>query len=285
MSAELVAVLGRGVVDPDVPVLCADDAGLTRGDGCFDSCRVVHDGVAARVLHLEQHLARFTRSAALLGLPAPDLAAWRGLVAEALAAWTEPGEASLKLIWTRGAAHRPGRPTGLLLLTAVDVAAQQRARRGLKVVTLSRGYRSDVFAAAPWLLGGAKTLSYGVNVAAKREATARGADDVLFVSTDGYLLEGPTSGLVVARDDDLVSVPTGDTGVLESVTVATVMAAAAGAGRRTVAQLLRPADLTTARGAWLVSTVRGVCPVLELDGAPLPYDPDLTARVAGWAGF
>src|SRR5690606_4352662 len=148
----------------------------------------------------------------------------------ALAGWATPGEASLKLVLTRGPAHRPGHPTGLLLLTAVDTAAQARARAGLRVVTLSRGYASDVFDSAPWLLGGAKTLSYGVNVAAAREARRRGADDVLFVSTDGYLLEGPTSGLVVARDDELVTAPTGRSGVLESVTVATIRGAAADAG-------------------------------------------------------
>ncbi len=283
-TAQLVAVMGRGVVDPDVPVLCADDAGLTRGDGCFDTCRVVHDGTA-EVRHLERHLARFTHSAAVMGLPAPDLAAWRALVAEALAAWTVPGEASLKLVLTRGPAHRPGSPTGLLLLTAVDVAAQARARAGLRVVALSRGHRSDVFAEAPWLLGGAKTLSYGVNVAAKREATARGADDVLFVSTDGHLLEGPTSALLVATDKGLVAVPTGATGVLASVTVETVLAAATAAGWTTEERLLHPDALAGCRGAWLVSTVRGVCPVLELDGAPVPHDPELTAAVAAWAGF
>ncbi|SDB92710.1 4-amino-4-deoxychorismate lyase [Raineyella antarctica] len=285
MNAQLVAVLGRGVVDPETPVLYADDAGLTRGDGCFDTCRVVHDGSSARALHLDEHLARFARSAELLDLPVPDLAAWRKLVATALAAWPEPGEASLKLILTRGPAHLSGAPTGLLLLTVVDGAAQERARSGLRVVTLDRGYRSDVFATAPWLLGGAKTLSYGVNVAAKREATARGADDVLFVSTDGYLLEGPTSGLLVAREQELVAVPTGATGVLESVTVATAMAAAWAAGWRTSEELLRPGDLSTCLGTWLVSTVRGVCPVLELDGAPVPQDAGLTARVTEWAGF
>ena len=39
----LVAVLGRGVVDADEPVVTADDLGLTRGDGCFDSVRVITD--------------------------------------------------------------------------------------------------------------------------------------------------------------------------------------------------------------------------------------------------
>ncbi len=260
MTRQLVAVLGRGVVDPDTPFLLADDAGLTRGDGCFDTARVVHDDAGTRADHLERHLARFAHSAAALSLPAPDLAAWRALIAEALAAWD-------------------------LLLTAADGATLARARAGLRVVTLSNGRASDVFTAAPWLLGGAKSLSYGVNVAAKREALARGADDVLFTSTDGYALEGPTSGLLVAREGRLLAVPSGGTGVLESVTVSVILEAAAEFGLTPGRELLRPADLLTADGAWLVSTVRGICPILTLDGEAVPQDLDLTARLACAAGF
>ena len=64
----LVAVLGRGVVDPDEPVVTADDLGLTRGDGCFDSARVVTDAAGhARVVDLDDHLDHLqTRPAATL---------------------------------------------------------------------------------------------------------------------------------------------------------------------------------------------------------------------------
>ncbi|MFV0451535.1 MAG: hypothetical protein ACK5LS_04700 [Propioniciclava sp.] len=40
-----------------------------------------------------------------------------------------------------------------------------------------------------------------------------------------------------------------------------------------------------ADGAWLVSAVRGVCPLIEIDGHGLTLQPELTARLAGWAGF
>ena len=54
----------------------------------------------------------------------------------------------------------------------------------------------------PWLLAGAKTLSYAVNMAALRDAARRGAGDVIFVSSDGYMLEGPRSTVVIATDGD-----------------------------------------------------------------------------------
>ena len=54
--------------------------------------------------------------------------------------------------------------------------------------------------AMPWLLAGAKTLSYAVNMAALRHAARQGAGDVIFVSSDGYMLEGPRSTVVIATD-------------------------------------------------------------------------------------
>ena len=74
------------MVDPGTPVVRADDAGLTRGDGCFEGCRLV-DGAVDK---LDAHLARMTRSAAALEIPF-DADEWRDLVAEAVAAWAAAG--------------------------------------------------------------------------------------------------------------------------------------------------------------------------------------------------
>ena len=43
MRPVAVAVLGRGVVDPDTPILTADDAALARGLAAFETIRV-YDG-------------------------------------------------------------------------------------------------------------------------------------------------------------------------------------------------------------------------------------------------
>ena len=75
------AVLGVGLVDPAVPVVHSDDVGLTRGDGCFEGCRVL-DGAIDK---LDAHLARMGRSAAALGIDF-DEDAWQALIAQATAA-------------------------------------------------------------------------------------------------------------------------------------------------------------------------------------------------------
>ena len=289
----LVAVLGRGVVDPDEPVVTADDLGLTRGDGCFDSARVITDATGhASVVDLDEHLDRLAASAATMDIPDPTREEWRGLVTEALAAWPTPGEAVLKLLLTRGREWQTDpRPTALVTVThrgptpSPDATGAAAGPRTITAVTLSRGHPSDAFADAPWLLGGVKTLSYVVNTAATREARRRGADDVVFTSTDGYALDGPTSGLLVARDGAFLSTPTGATGILESLTVAAIMSAARADGYETRYELVPVAALFTADGVWLVSSGRGPALVTALDGRALRTDPVLAARVARYAGF
>lgn len=280
---QLVAVLGRSVVAADTPLLIADDLGFTRGDGCFDAARLVVADGAKRVDHLERHLARFARSSALLELPAPDLDAWKALIDQAVAAWDVPGEAVLKLLRTRGPERSGAALTELLTITVAADAT--KARQGVRAITLNRGYASDAFTDAPWLLGGVKTLSYAVNVAAKREAARRGVDEVVFVSSDGFLLEGPTTGLLIAADDQLWTTPIDGTGVLPSVTIEAILDQAAEAGVGVQRALFRAEDLATCEGAWVVSAVRGVLPLLELDGVALPHEPAVTARLAAVAGF
>src|SRR5262249_51074365 len=97
---QVTGVLGQGIVDSDAPAVHADDLGFTRGDGCFEGCRVV-GGVVDKI---ELHVARFHRSAAALGLDV-DEPAWRALIAEVTAAWPADVEGSMRWFLTRG---RPG---------------------------------------------------------------------------------------------------------------------------------------------------------------------------------
>jgi 4-amino-4-deoxychorismate lyase len=277
VSDAVLAVLGRGVVDAASPIVRADDAGLTRGDGCFEGCRL-HNGV---IDNLDAHLARMTRSAGALQIPF-DAQEWRSLAAAAVAAWRLPGEATVKLLITRGV---DGVPTGFVAITPVAPDTLRARREGVRVITLERGWASDTFAGTPWLLGGVKTLSYAVNMAAQREAVHRGADDALFVSTDGIVLESPTSTAVWARGRTLHTTPTGASGILPGTTQQLLFARAAAAGWATAETLARVDDLHAADALWLVSSVRGPVEVVELDGKTRERMPELDAQLRALVDF
>lgn len=282
--AQLVAVLGEGVVPPGSALVSGDDLGLTRGDGCFDAMRVTNDADGLRVYHRAAHVARLGRSAAGLQIAdAPPAAAWDELIDTAIARWHQPGEAILKLVLTRGAESVRSAPFGYLTITAAP--DYSGVRRGVTAISLDRGHRSDSFAGAPWLLGGVKTLSYAVNVAARREALARGVEEPIWRSSDGYLLEGPTSGLIFAAEDQLWTTPLAGTGILASVTVGAILEVAGRQGVGTSEALFTPDEAVESDGVWLASAIRGVLPVTELDGRPIRHDPAVTSVLAAAGGF
>jgi 4-amino-4-deoxychorismate lyase len=278
VTVSLLAVMGRGVIDPATPVLTADDAGLTRGDGCFEGCRIRD----AAVDKLDAHLARMSRSAAALGIGF-DPRAWRALIADAVAAWPHPGEAAMRLVLTRGGPDGP--PAQLLTINPLPRDYPRQRRDGIAVVTLQRGTASDTFDGAPWLLGGVKTLSYAVNMAAQREAERRGADDAIFVSRDGIVLEAPTSSVVWSVGDTLRTTPLGGTGILGGTTQQLLFERAGTAGWQTVHTAAGVEDLHGADSCWLIGSVRGPVDVIMIDGTPHGRDEGRTAQVRTLCGF
>jgi len=259
-------------VDPSEPHVSALDLGVTRGDGIFESISVGNGKPQA----LEHHLRRFASSAVKLELPSPDLHAWRAAVLAAIDELNPGAESWVKTVMTRGV-EGDGRPTGWVY--AAHSPDHTRTRiEGIRVVTLDRGYRHDVEVTSPWLLAGAKTLSYAVNRAVMREAARRDADDVIFVSSDGFVLEGPTSSVVFKRGTQILTPGTG-LGILDGTTQANIFRYAESLGYTTGFELLTAEALAQSDAIWLVSSVRLAAPVRQLDGHPLAIDAPLSAGI------
>jgi 4-amino-4-deoxychorismate lyase len=282
VTDRILGVLGAGLTDPTSPVLRADDLGVLRGDGCFETIRV-SDAAAGVLDSLDEHLARLARSAARLDLPAPNPAAWRELVGEVLAGWGQPGEAVLRLVLTRGP-EGTGQPTGYAMLSPLAPHIARHRRDGVRVVTLSRGLPSDATVEAPWLLGGVKTLSYAVNMAALRHAQSVGADDAIFVSTDGLVLESPNANVLWSAGGTLHTPPPEPLGLLDGTTVRRLFGRLAAAGPPVRIGTGTVADLHAADGVWLVSSVRLVVEVIEIDGLPRRAPAELTRLLRTAAG-
>jgi 4-amino-4-deoxychorismate lyase len=269
--ARVLALLGVGVVPADAPVLRADDLGVLRGDGVFETMHV-RDG---EPWLLDAHLDRMGRSAALLALPLPSRAELVELAGQACAAWPATVEGALRLVCTRGP-EDGGPVTAYATVASIAPTAVAARRGGVAVATATLGVPAEVRSDAPWLLGGAKTLSYAVNMASLRWAAQQGVSDVLWVSVDGYALEAPTATLVWLADGVLCTVPAETTGILAGTTAAYLLEHAGELGMRAQRRLVRPAELHTADGVWLASSVRGLAEVRSLDGVALGPSPETT---------
>lgn len=269
------------VADASKPQLMATDLGATRGDGVFESMLAV-DGHARKV---DMHLERMASSAAALQLDFPAPQVWETAIATALAEFARlHGDvpAVVKLMLTRGP-EGAGIPTAWVAASPVPESTGRQREEGLDVLLLDRGYDSSVAERAPWLLLGAKTLSYAVNMAAIRFAKQHGADDVIFTSADGKVLEGPTSTVVLAVVEDGVKTlltPELESGILPGTTQSALFAAAEKEGWQLGYGPLEPAHLVQADGVWLISSIRLLAPVKSIDGNPVPVSRELTDELA-----
>jgi branched-chain amino acid aminotransferase len=235
----MLGILDGTVLPADEMHIPARDEGLLRGDGVFEVMRL-YDG---RPFALDDHIERMQRSARNLLLPL-DADAMRADI-ETLLDAGRPTDGVVRVLATRGG-HRIGFLEPLPALP--DTLA-------LKTVTYS----------PTRILDGVKSLSYGANMLATRLAAADGADEALFVTPHGRVLEAPTSSFFCSFDGRTLVTPPLDDHILDSITRRRLLAACEIAERPIAAD-----ELADVQEAFLASTVREVLPVHAIDGRDLP---------------
>jgi branched-chain amino acid aminotransferase len=255
-------VNGQMLADPQSPAVVVSDHGLTVGDGVFEAIKVV----GGRAFALTRHLERLARSAAALGLPAPDLEELRGAVDDVLAAEPLP-LGRIRITYTGGPAplgsgRGDAAPTSVVVAAPMDPAPTTTA-----VVTV------------PWprnergALAGVKSTSYAENVVALAEAAKHGASEAVFANLAGHLCEGTGSnvGYVVGGE---VRTPTLGSGCLAGVTRALLLE------WYDVREIDEPVEvLGSAEEIFLLSTTRDVQPVHRCDDRDLEAPGPVTRRL------
>jgi branched-chain amino acid aminotransferase len=286
------------VLPADGPHLSVFDRGFQLGDGIFETLRVR----SAHATELPEHIARLRGSAAGLDIALPDdleevLAVGIAdlLVANGLDG--PAGDASVRITVSRG----PFRGRGLLPPdenVAATIAIQAwpvvappagHLERGLRLV--ASAVRRDP--ANPLVT--LKTTSRADYVYARLESRRAGADDALFLTTDGNLSEGTTANIFLVRKaaGDVVELatPSLDCAILPGTTRSWLLAWGTRVGLRPVEGRLDRQDLASADEAFLSSSVAGVLPVTSFegeaigDGRPGPWTlrarADREAMIAG----
>lgn len=274
------------LLDARRPLITLEDEGYTRGDGVFETMLAV-DGTVRK---LERHLARLAHSARLLHLPDPAEDAWRAAVRTALAEAERLGvgtgtdlglEQIVKLLISRGTPQEGA--YALVMVSAVPDGTVTARTEGVRALLLPRGHDPAEDAAYPWLLAGAKTLSYAVNMAVLRHVHSLGAQEAIWTASDRRVLEGATSSVIIARRGEggqiTLLTPEPNHGILPGTTQGAIFTAARERGWELGFGPLYPVDLLESDGVWLASSVRLLAPVTHLNNQALAQDADLTQRL------
>ena len=184
------------------------DRGLQLADGLFETV-LIQDGEAEL---LSEHLQRWQRGAALLGMAAPPARSWlEQLIGEAIsrAGLNTTGTAgAMRLNWSRGSTA--GR--GIGLPTADPDPTQHRFWLTLQP------HQPNFQPAQAWIsvqeqrnansvLSQCKTLAYGQSIQARREAQALGSELALLRNTSGDLCCSDSANLLVKRQGAWITPP------------------------------------------------------------------------------
>lgn len=181
--------------------------GFLFGLGAFETIRV-RNGIPCL---MAAHHSRLTATCQILGLeppPPPDELTRR--ITRLLAATRLP-QAAVKIVRYRDLTR-----TAELITARTPPYTGADALRGLRVQTVTQGRREG-------RLTNHKTLNYLENLLSRKAAREAGFDEALFVTPDGYVLEGASSTLFIVKDGRAYTPPL-DAGILPGVARARVLA-------------------------------------------------------------
>ena len=166
-------------------------------------------------------------------------------------------EAVLRVYATPGSGQGP---VALVVVSELPPDLDELRARGIRVITVE-------FRPAD-LIGGVKSTSYALNMMAVDEARARDADDALFVSADGTVLEGTTSNVWWRRGTHAATAAGGG-GILAGVTRDVLLGLAPVTGFEVVEGTYSVDDLAAGDEAFACSSIREVMPIVAIDGRPI----------------
>lgn len=253
---------------------------LHYGTSVFEGIRAYATDRGPAIFHVDEHLARLQRSAAMYYMDIPfSLAELRTAVAETINA------NGLKSCYIRPLAFRGYGTMGLYPLGApVDVAiAVWEWGAYLGEEGLKNGIRAKV---ASWRRIGNNTIpatakaggQYLNSILAKVEADKSGYQEAILLNEQGYVADGSGENIFVVKDGVLVTPPVAAS-ILEGITRNTIMALAEDAGIPVVERNIGRSELYFADEVFVTGTAAEVCPINEVDDHPIGPPGPITRQL------
>ena len=269
---------GRFVPEHAASVSVFDRAFL-YGDGLFETMRVVN----GRPFRWAQHLARLERGAGFLGISLPftrnDMA---GFVAELVAQNRMP-DSILRITLSRGTGARgysprgADKPTLVMTLHPMRMAGTEPSQIGCSEATPGvplrwRARTSSFRLPSGEVLAQYKTSNKLVQVLARAEAEAAGADEALLLNNDGFVVEA-ASGNLFFIERAAVCTPPLTSGILPGVTREVVRELCAKLKVPCRESCIQTAELARADAAFLSLSSHGIVELTQVDDVKFGGSP------------
>ncbi len=238
-----------------------EDRGFQFADGVYEVCEIRH----GYIVDLTRHLDRLDRSLSEIRISQPmSRKALIGIIKQVIRR-NHVKNGLFYMQVTRGAARRdhvfPAAHTPpTLVITAKRTDASLIARKnadGIRAITVleNRWDRVDI-----------KTVGLLSNVLARQEAKEAGAQEAIYVDSDGKVTEGAATNVwIVDRNGTLRTRPAGH-GILRGITRTTLRDVAAEIGLEIEERAFTVEEMLAAREVFITAATSICFPVVAVDG-------------------
>lgn len=224
---------------------------------------------AGRVERLEQHVARLRRDAARLDLPLPPAREVEALLLATASSAFERGDGIVRIEWS----HLPDAPPAL----------QAKPRAFNPLPSTWRAATSKATHPGPEFRANTKYVDVPAYDLSREEVASSEVEEVLLFDAQGWLVEGGNSNFVVVTEAGDPVTPAYALGGVEGLGLTVLRH-----GRSELREARLDHDaVARAREVMSVNAVRGVVPIIEIDGRPVgagapgPVAKRLSAAFAG----
>lgn len=236
------------------------DRGFQYGDGVFEGLRA-YDG---KIFKLKEHTDRLFRSAKAINITMPITKEEFSNAVKRVVRENKFQDAHIKPQVTRGIAWKLGldprnTTTPNIVIPARPIGKSMfEADKGFKLAAVSVR-KIPAMSLDPRI----KSLNYLVNIMARSEALASGADEAIMLDIHGYVSEGAGDNIFLVRNGDLYTPSVQD--ALEGITRATVIDLAERMKIKVHEAKLTMYDVYVADEIFVTGSGAGIVPVTEVD--------------------
>lgn len=248
--------------DDNTPVFTFADR-IRLGDAVFDTILAIEGSLVRPHLHFDRLLSH----ARVMGIPCDKPVSEFIEVARSVLKQgrLEERRAAINTIISRGPGERgldPPVPADIqIVMRAVPAASDFPPVHAVIAETVRRNEGSP--------LSRIKSVNYGDNILAIREARQKNGNEAIMLNNAGNVACASGSNVFVVHRGQLYTPPVADGAMPGLVRLKVIEELGA------VEKSLTPEDLKNADGVYLTSSIRGAVPLATLDGQDIP-EPSLT---------
>lgn len=233
--------------------------GFNYGDGVYETIRV-YEG---EIFTFMEHMERLRRS---LGIVSINFKVDEGRIEREIKKLMRANrlfDCAVRVVITRGCGGGlpppESSPDITIMLMHIEKKIEECQKKGVKVVILSQRRSYEPF------IRGAKTINFLPNILGSLEFRKKGAEEGIFLTSDGFVAEGTTSNIFFVKGG-ILKTPHLETGILAGITRKVIIDIAKENGISVEEGFYTAEELLSADEVFISSTTREIVPVISIDG-------------------